>query len=120
MYEDPNAFGDDCTTKVCTTFGSIKSTLPDRKVEKEQTRLVFSLVKGMGLISAVSFWLHLYLNYSPTLDIFEINGKVTELPVSVYANFSETDVWTFTLNAAPAFEAVKPLIAIVVAFFLLA
>ncbi len=56
----------------------------------------------------------------PTLDIFEINGKVTELPVSVYANFSETDVWTFTLNAAPGFAAVKPLIALVVALFLLA
>ncbi len=65
--------------------------------------------------------LHFYLEKCPTiLDIFEINGKVADLPVSVYANFSETDVWTFTLNAAHSLGVVKPLVALVTAFFFLA
>ncbi len=56
----------------------------------------------------------------PFIDILEINGKLTKFPLSVYANLTATDVWTFTFNAASAMAAVKPLIALMVVVFMIA
>ncbi len=54
------------------------------------------------------------------LDIFEIKGKLTELPYSAYANFSASDIWTFTFNAASPMVVVKPLLALIAVFFMMA
>ncbi len=56
----------------------------------------------------------------PLLDIFEINGKLTNLPLSVYANLTATDIWTFTFNAASTMAAVQPLVALMVVLFMIA
>ncbi len=55
-----------------------------------------------------------------TLDIFEINGKLTRLPLSVYAHFTDTDIWTFTFNAAFPLTALKPLFVLVFVYITLA
>ncbi len=58
--------------------------------------------------------------FTSTPDIFEINGRITELPLSAYANFTETDIWTFTFNAASPLAAIKPLFVLVFVYVALA
>ncbi len=58
----------------------------------------------------------LFILFFAMLDIFEIKGKLTELPYSAYANFSAKDVWTFTFSAASPIAAVKALLAVIVVY----
>ncbi len=53
-------------------------------------------------------------------DKFEINGKITKLPTTVYANITKDEIWTFKLNGASPFAVVKPLLVLLAALFLLA
>ncbi len=54
------------------------------------------------------------------IDIFHINGKLTDFPLSVYANFSATDIWTFTFSTASPLVAAQTLLILMTVYLVFA